>query len=124
METFFCNVNILYVPESSEEENEDIEIEYQFKCDELLQSIRKVIRKIKKSPAKNSFFQEFVKKNLGTELEFKLDCRTRWNSTVEMIKRFIKLYPSLKEANCVELSFSDNDLETLEVFFIFNLFTL
>ncbi|GBM96116.1 hypothetical protein AVEN_7992-1 [Araneus ventricosus] len=59
---------------------------------DLLQKVRKVVKLFKRSPTKyDMYLQKYVKEDTGKELSLILDCRTRWNSLLAMIERFLKL---------------------------------
>lgn len=61
----------------------------------LLEKVRKVSRIFRRSPTKNDdALQPLVKVAHQRELKCLLDCKTRWNSTVDMISRFLLLYKS------------------------------
>ncbi|KAF2890270.1 hypothetical protein ILUMI_15903, partial [Ignelater luminosus] len=62
--------------------------------DDLVKKVRKVIKIFKWSPTKNDIFlQKYVKEQegLGKEVDLILDCRTRWNSLLNMLERFYNL---------------------------------
>lgn len=68
----------------------------------LIKKIRKVVQIFRASPTKNDkILQKYVKEEFGKELSLVLDSRTRWNSLVSMIERFLKL------KNCIKKSLID-----------------
>lgn len=67
----------------------------------ILNKVRAIILLFKRSPVKNSVFQDYVKQKHGKEISLLMDCRTRWNSTETMLARFIKLY------DCIMLALTD-----------------
>ena len=56
-----------------------------------------IIRKINKSPVRNDLLQKYVKIEIGNELKLQLDIKTRWNSIVTMLRRFVQLSSPLKK---------------------------
>lgn len=59
---------------------------------DVLEKVRKVVKLFKRSPTKHDMYlQKYVKEDTGKELSLILDCRTRWNSLLNMIERFYKL---------------------------------
>lgn len=84
---------------------------------EILEEVRKVVRFFRKSPTKyDTYLQKYVIEETGKELTLLLDCRTRWNSLLNMLERFYKL------KNCVEKALIDvkseikfSDLEWLSI---------
>ena len=64
----------------------------------VLSDTRKIIKTFKNSPVRNSFLQNYVKIQQGKHLCLMLDCKTRWNSLVPMIERFLNLKECIKKA--------------------------
>lgn len=83
--------------------------------DDLLKKVRKVVKIFKRSPTKNDvFLQKYVKEQEGPkkELALILDCRTRWNSLLNMLERFYNLKNCIDKALIdieSEIKFSDNE---------------
>ena len=98
-----------------EEEIEDEVIKEYF---DLIELIRKMVRKFRKSPVKNDMFlQPEVQKELGKELKLILDCKTRWGSMYSMLKRFLQVNKQLKHAMIMmeeSYDITDEDIGTLE----------
>lgn len=80
----------------------------------VLNIVRKVAKIFKKSPVKNSILQTHVRATFHKEYTLLLDCKTRWNSIVPMIERFLKLkiciIKALEDLNSQELIFSINEI--------------
>ena len=64
----------------------------------IINKVRKICRIFRKSPLKNEKLQDFVKDQHGKELKLILDCKTRWNSLLCMIERFLKLKQCIPKA--------------------------
>jgi len=61
--------------------------------------VRKVVKLFKRSPTKNDAqLQPYVKQEFGQEITLLLDCRTRWNSLVDMLSRFLQLHGPIQKA--------------------------
>ena len=80
--------------------------------------MRSCVRLFRKNPVKNDdVLQKHVKAEFRREYMLILDSKTRWNSLVDMIKRFVKLKKSIK-MSLIELSsdihFSDEEFNELE----------
>lgn len=59
---------------------------------DLINKVRKVVKIFKKSPKKNdAYLQKYVQQELGKGLSLILDCKTRWNSLLNMLERFYSL---------------------------------
>ena len=57
-----------------------------------VQKVRKVVKLFKRSPTRNDAqLQPYVKQDFGREVGLLLDCKTRWNSLVDMMSRFLQL---------------------------------
>ena len=79
------------------QENESLELDSKYK--DLIGRVRKVCKKFKRSPVKNDDgLQMYVVQAEGREINLLLDCKTRWNSTVAMLKRFHRLRKEVKKA--------------------------
>lgn len=63
-----------------------------------LQMLRKIVKFFKTSPIKNLILQEHVKVKYGKELNLVLDTKTKWNSIVAMIERFLIIIDSVRDA--------------------------
>lgn len=57
----------------------------------VLNETRSIIRFFRKSPLRNITLQKHLKTEFGAELVLLQDVRTRWNSMLTMIERFLKL---------------------------------
>lgn len=57
--------------------------------------MRKVISSFKKSPLKTSILEKYTKEEFGVPLKLISDVKTRWNSLVDAIRRFLKLKASI-----------------------------
>lgn len=84
---------------------------------QAIEDVRKIVKLFRKSPMNNGLLQTYVKEEKGHELQLLLDTRTRWNSLVIMVERFLKLISSIKKA-LADISYCWNEeneqvLETL-----------
>ena len=69
----------------------------------LIEKVRQTCREYRKSAMKNEeFLQEHVVKAHGQELQLILDCKTRWNTLIAMIKRFVQLHKEVKIATLMQ----------------------
>ena len=66
--------------------------------EEVISKVRRIVRLFKRSPVKNSILQKYVREENGKELSLLLDCKTRWNSLLAMIDRFISLKKPISKA--------------------------
>lgn len=64
----------------------------------ILSETRTTINFFKNSCVRNSILQKHIKAQEGKSLSLLLDCRTRWNSQVAMIKRFLRVKDSINKA--------------------------
>ena len=84
----------------------------------ILNRLRKIVKYLKLSPTKNSILQNKVKEKHGKELSLLLDCRTRWNTIVVMIERYLKIKESVNDTlnflNIENYIIEENDITILE----------
>ena len=74
----------------------------------VVEKVRTIVRLFKKSPVKNDEkLMKYVTAELGKELMLILDCKTRWNSLLQMLRRFLKL------KGCVAKALVDLQMEKL-----------
>ena len=85
---------------------------------DLIEKVRKICRMFRKSPVRNDdFLQVEVRKDLNKEVKAILDCKTRWYSLLDMIRRFLKIHEPIKRAllsMVKEFDFSESDLQDLQ----------
>lgn len=67
----------------------------------IVKKVRKVVKIFRRSPTKNPILQTYVKEKHRKELSLILDCKTRWNSLVDMLERFVLL------KDCIQKSLID-----------------
>lgn len=104
-----CSKKKTYESESDDDEDED-GFEYELfdtsytklKLDEninnCLEAVRKIVRFFKNSSVKNNILQLNVKQAHKKELELLIDAKTRWNSIVPMLERFIMLKDCIRDS--------------------------
>ena len=77
----------------------DILVEMSPEYHNVVNKVRKIVKLFKRSPTKNDdILQPYVKRELGREVSLTLDCRTRWNSMVDMLSRFLQLRGPVQKA--------------------------
>lgn len=67
----------------------------------VLGETRKIIKFFKRSCVRSCILQKHVLEQEGTKLRLLLDCRTRWNSIIPMVNRFLKLI------NCINFALEE-----------------
>ena len=130
-----CNENVIEICEDFSNSDDDFEVysddelefdsEYNFNTSsdnicKIITNIRDIVKLFKNSPMKNSILQNYVKETEKQELSLLLDCRTRWNSMLVMIERFLRLADSVEKAlhdlNCSYLWSSELKFEANQIF--------
>ena len=94
------------------EEERNIAVSLASNLQDVVQKVRKIVKLFRRSPVKNDdHLQPYILKNLGREkmLLLSIDCKTRWNSLLEMLERFYELKKEIKM-----------DMVHLDVFFDFS----
>ena len=72
----------------SEYEEESIE-EYGIYFDDIMKKVRKIIKTFKYSPKNDGFLQAYFLLENAQPSKLILDCKTRWNLSVEMLIKFL-----------------------------------
>ena len=65
---------------------------------EEISIVRRTVRLFKRSPDENSLLKKYIREENGKELTLLLVCKTRWNSLLAMIHRFIYLKKPINKA--------------------------
>ena len=73
-----------------QEEMEEIEIEITDGIFIIINKARKIIKLIRKSPVKNDLLQHYLKEAGLLGVTLILDVKTRWNSLLDMLRRFLR----------------------------------
>lgn len=79
----------------------------------IIQKIRGVISTICKSPVRNDILQKHVMADFNKELCLLLDVKTRWNSLLTMLERFLKLLSPLRKCLIdlrINVTFSEEEI--------------
>ena len=82
-----------------------------------INKIRQIGRLFRKSPLKNEILQNYVQNEHGKSLILILDSKTRWNSFVAMLERFIEIRSSVAKAliDCKsELNVTKDELSAIQ----------
>jgi len=83
-----------------------------------VETVRKVVKVFRKSPTKNDeILQPYIITECGHEVHLKLDCKTRWNSLLEMLSTFLRLRIPVQKAllDMKQQSLvSDTDFENIQ----------
>lgn len=79
-----------------------------------INKIRKVARMFRKSPLKNGTLQKYVQEDHGKNLKLILDSKTRWNSLLAMLERYLEIRQSVSKA-LIDCNEENIDLDKEEV---------
>jgi hypothetical protein len=91
--------------EGSTQVAEDMELQEDFGI--IINKIRKVVKTFKRSPLKNDLLERLCEEEKQKKLVMILDTRTRWNSMLAMVKRFLEMKEVVKKA-LIELDNEDD----------------
>ena len=70
----------------------DVLVQMSTEYHNVVQKVRKVVKLFKRLPARNdTLLQPYVKQEFAREISLLLDCKTRWNSLVDMLSHFLQL---------------------------------
>lgn len=78
----------------------EVEFENILNIQENIKNIRKIVCFFRKSTVRNHILQDKIKlgRGEGHSLELKLDVKTRWNSLIDMVERFINVREYITES--------------------------
>lgn len=83
----------------SDEITNDIEVIIVTDFREIVQKVRGIVRVFRQSPVRNdTALQPRVRESFGKELQLSIDVKTRWNSLLNMLKRFYELRKEIRLA--------------------------
>lgn len=84
----------------------------------MIKKVRKVVVHFKRSSTKNdTVLQKYVREEKGKELSLIQDVRTRWNSMLDMIERFVALKSCIQKALIdvmFQIKLEERDFNVLE----------
>ena len=83
----------------------------------LLKKVRFLVNIFRRSPTKNEILQIHIKQEHAKELQLIRDCKTRWNSILAMVERFLYLRKCITKALVdlsIRLNISDEEFMLLE----------
>ncbi len=63
-----------------------------------ISKVRKISKIFRQSPKRNDILQRYVREEKGHEVNLLLDSKTRWNSLVAMVERFLSISRSVAKA--------------------------
>ena len=113
-----CDDDLIPAEEEDFNVEEELQLELVSDLAGIIKKIREVVRLFRISPVRNDALQKEIKKEIGKELQWKLDCRTRWNSFHTMIETILKVKKSviqtLADLNN-DFIITDQDFDTLEM---------
>ena len=75
-----------------------VELRDDYDINTTIYKVRRIVKLFRKSPKKNEILRIHVKCEFKKELILILDTKTRWNSLLEMIERFLKLKKCIEKA--------------------------
>ena len=113
--------NIEFEDDSSDEEfdfEDDATVIYlQPFVGECIKKVRAIVVFFHRSPLSNDKLQFFVRAGNGSDLKLINDCRTRWNSLLSMLERYVQLHSFVRQALIAlskeSLSLLDKECETI-----------
>jgi hypothetical protein len=85
----------------------------------VINKVRKIARLFRKSPLKNEILQKYVTEDHGKNLMMILDTKTRWNSLLAMLERYVEIRSPVSKA-LIDLKNTDIEIEKEEATVIQN----
>ena len=91
------------VEECSEDDGDEVYDDvtippYALNINATITKVRNIVRMFRKSPLKSETLKKYINEHLGINLNLILDCKTRWNSLISMIDRFLTVRKPLCKA--------------------------
>ena len=90
-----------------------------FDIDGVVNNVRKIVKLFKRSPLTNDSLQTYVREKHPNGLQLILDCKTRWNSLLNMLERVHKIsvpvQKSLLDIN-IDIKLSDEVSTQISLF--------
>lgn len=78
--------------------NTEFEVSNNYGLSDIISKVRDCVKVFHFSPVKKDTLDQHVRSDHGKEIGVILECKTRWNSTFEMVERFLKIRVSLVKA--------------------------
>ena len=89
----------IFSDEDNGEIDEDVYIPpFKINIKTVIVKFRNIVRIFRKSPLKNEVLQSYIKEDLGKTLNLVMDCKTSWNSLINMISRLLTVRKPLCKA--------------------------
>ena len=99
-------------------QEDELQLELVSELAGVIKKVREIVRFFEKSPVRNNALQKEIKKEIGKKLQFKLDCRIRWNSLCTMIETVLKVKKSVSQMLAdlnSDFMITDQDFDTLDM---------
>ena len=78
-------------------DDEDVEVDFNEDYDEILKKIRKIAKMFRTSPTKMDSLRKILREKYGKEYSLQKDMKVRWNSMLDMLRRFQNVKDGIKE---------------------------
>ena len=78
-------------------DDEDVEVEFNEDYDDILKKIRKIAKMFRNSPTKMDSLRKILREKYGKEYSLQKDMKVRWNSMLDMLRRFQNVKDGIKE---------------------------
>lgn len=106
LENLDCLISGFTVISQSDQIQEIPDLTNERNINDTIKKVRQIVKYFKRSPTKNNIvLQKYVKCEHGKELLLLLDCRTKWNSLLTMLERFVLLKSSIQKV-LIDLNYS------------------
>ena len=78
-------------------DDEDVEVDFNEDYDDILKKIRKIAKMFRTSPTKMDSLRKILREKYGKEYSLQKDMKVRWNSMLDMLRRFQNVKDGIKE---------------------------
>ena len=99
-------------------DNEDVEVDFNEDYDAIIKKIRKIAKMFRTSPTKMDSLRKILREKYGKEYSIQKDMKVRWNSMLDMLRRFQNVKDGIKETlqeySQLDLFPSNQELDIVE----------
>ena len=78
-------------------DDNEIEVEVAEDYDAIIKKIRKIAKMFRNSPTKMDSLRKILREKYGKEYSIQKDMKVRWNSMLDMLRRFQNVKDGIKE---------------------------
>ena len=78
-------------------DDDEVEVDLNEDYDAIIKKIRKIAKMFRNSPTKMDSLRKILREKYGKEYSLQKDMKVRWNSMLDMLRRFQNVKDGIKE---------------------------